>query len=129
MKGLAILILVVIFFWLIWPTVSRYLKRKAMEKAEDYVRRSMGMPPRDKKNSRSAQDSYYQKQRRNQQNNPGNKKEEPLIPKEYAEDVEFVEIKDYSETTYHKKADGTKIYHESQITDVEWTEVQKSRGK
>ena len=45
MRGLGILILIVLFFWLFWPSISRWLKRKAMERAETYIRNKMGMPP------------------------------------------------------------------------------------
>lgn len=135
MRGLGILILVVVFFWLVWPAISRWLKRKAMERAEDYMRRSMGMPPRDKKRKKSEQDggsssgnTYYRKERRNPfgQDRYG---KEPLIPKEYAEDVEFTETIDYSETeTRHTTPDGT-TYHESQISDAEYVEIKKHSSK
>lgn len=137
MQGLGIIILIVVFFWLIWPAISRWLKRKAMEKAEDYMRSSMGMPPRDKKKKKTesyqnvkSQDSYYnQRQRRNPfgQDSYG---KEPLIPKEYAEDVEFTETKDYSDNETHiHSSQKVETYHESQISDAEWTEVKKPRSK
>lgn len=134
MRGLGILILVVVFFWLIWPWISRWLKRKASEKAEDYIRSSMGMPPRDRKKrgntqSQSSAGSYYQRERRNPfgEHRYGR---EPIIPKEYAEDVEFTETKDYSEDVYSEKStDKKETYHESQISDAEWTEVKKSGSK
>ena len=132
MRGLGILILIVIFFWLIWPALSRWLKRKAMERAEDYMRSSMGMPPRDKKKRKSqweqrstSQDNYYRQQNRNAVN-----REEPIIPKEYAEDVEFTEIKEYSHTEINSGSSNKKeTFHESQISDAEWTEVKKPRSK
>ena len=135
MRGLGIIILVVLFFWLVWPSISRWLKRKAMERAEDYVRRSMGMPPRDKKSRKgnrgqnNAEESrYYQRTRRNPFENPYGR--EPIIPKEYAEDVEFTETIDYSEKeSFHRTAEKTKIYHESQISDAEWTEIKKPASK
>lgn len=134
MRGLGILILVVIFFWLVWPAVSRWLKRKAAERAEDYLRASMGMPPRDRKNRNSKRDSEgygnssYQRARRNPFESSSRSKE-PLIPKEYAEDVEFVETKDYSATETHKDSTKTQTYHESQISDAEWTEIKNPRSK
>ena len=117
--------------------ISRWLKRKAMERAEDYMRQSMGMPPRDKKKKRNSQSGntnsqggyYYQRERRNTygRDRYGN---EPLIPKEYAEDVEFTETKDYSSSESENKG-GEKLetYHESQVSDAEWTEVKKPRSK
>jgi len=51
----------------------------------------------------------------------------PIIPKEYAEDVEFVETIDYSETEI--RTDGkpgrasSSSYQESQVSDAEWEEI------
>ena len=135
MRGLGILVAIVIFFWLIWPVIARWLKRKAMERTEDYIRASMGMPPRDKnrgkgKDQRDQRDSFYRQQQRNHSQNHRSP-DEPIIPKEYAEDVEFVETKEYSsETRIHADGKTTiETYHESQISDVEWTEVKKPRTK
>ncbi len=102
-------------------------------RAEDYLRRSMNMPPRpgsreDKKRKRQQRENPTPRSRqRRQQASAG----EPLIPKEYAEDVEYVEIKDYSETTIvegtvskGKRKDSTEnIRIENQVSDVEWVEV------
>lgn len=136
MQGLGILVLIVVFFWIIWPSLSRWLKRKAMERTEDYLRSKMGMPPRDKKrrHSRSRQDGEeqgysYQRQRKNPFGSD-RYSDEPLIPKEYAEDVEFTETKDYSETSQRvEPSRKTEIYHESQISDAEYTEIKKSSSK
>ena len=134
MQGLGIIILIVVFFWLVWPVISRWLKRKAMERAEDYMRSKMGMPPRDKKKNKreqgsSSQNNYYRQERRNPYGH-GRYGNEPLIPKEYAEDVEFTETKDFSESQYHREKTGkVETYHESQISDAEWTEVKEPRSK
>ena len=139
MSALGILILIVVFFWLFWPMISRWLKRKAMERAEDYMRRSMGMPPRDKKKKKSDQSQntssqsqgnyYYQRQRRNPFGQDSHT-DEPLIPKEYAEDVEFTETKDFSSSESRRNTgEKLEIYHESQVSDAEWTEVKKPRSK
>ena len=137
MRGLGIIILIVLFFWLVWPALSRWLKRKALERAEDYMRASMGMPPRDKKkkkygaSDRESGDTFYQRNRRNPFGpDRYTNTNEPIIPKEYAEDVEFTETKDYSATESRvRNGDKVENYHESQISDAEWTEVKKSRSK
>ena len=137
MRGLGIIVLIVIFFWLVWPAISRWLKRKAMEKAEDYMRSSMGMPPRDKKRKKSqeenAESSRYSYDNRRQRRNPfgqGKYGNEPIIPKEYAEDVEFTEVKDYSGKDIKiESPDKSETFHESQISDAEWTEIKKPRSK
>lgn len=119
MQGLGILILIVLFFWLCWPSISRWLKRKAIQKAESYVRSRMGMPPppppHDKTRHAGKQHSH-----------PSH---EPLIPKEYAEDVEFVETIDHSESHSNRNATKMENYNESQISDAEWTEIKSSGSK
>ena len=137
MRGLGIIVLIVIFFWLIWPAISRWLKRKAMEKAEDYMRSSMGMPPRDKKRKKSqgdqAESSQYSYDNGRQRRNPFGQRRhvnEPIIPKEYAEDVEFTEMKDYSGKDIKiESPEKSETFHESQISDAEWTEIKKPRSK
>ena len=100
-------------------------------KAEDYFRASMGMPPRDKKkNSRENTTQNNYSRSRQESGYHGRDPEEPLIPKEYAEDVEFVETKDYSETRSSSQTEGKEVnYHESQVSDVEWTEIKTSGNK
>ena len=107
MSGFAILILVVAAIWLLWPMVSRWLKQKASEKTEDFLRDAMGMPPRpgSRKDRRQRKEAYNRgfKNGQNDDNSgfyqhgksqrSNNSREESLIPKEYAEDVEFTEIK------------------------------------
>lgn len=132
MSGLGILLLIVVFFWIFWPMISRWLKRKAMERAEDYMRASMGMPPRDKKKRHTKEQTTqntYQRQRRNPFR-PERYGNEPIIPKDYAEDVEFTETIDYSQREFTEVKEGNKkIYHESQVSDAEFVEIKKSRTK
>lgn len=132
MRGLGILALIIAFFVLVWPYIARWLKRKAMDKAEDYLRASMGMPPRDKKASKERRRYSHPEENFSGHNGGFNhtyNKKEPIIPKDYAEDVEFIETVNYSETSVRvEKSKGEKIYHESQISDVEWTEIKKTRN-
>lgn len=134
MQALGIIILILLFFYFVWPTISRWLKRKAMERAEDYLRQSMGMPPRDKKGTKSqSRDSYQQtKSSGRQRRNPfGSDKytDQPIIPKEYAEDVEYIETKEFTSTTSTDQGKKIETYHESQISDVEWTEIKEPHSK
>lgn len=105
-------------------------------KAEDYIRSSMGMPPREKNrkshkaSSAESTQSTYNRSSRTGSRRYGYGRREPLIPKEYAEDVEFVETIDYSETiSTTQKSGKEEHYHESQVSDVEWTEIKTSRNK
>ncbi len=129
--------------WLLWPiiwrmirpTVQRYLARKT----EDYIRRATGMPPRPKQEHRQKKETsesgagsrdtrgewFYdtgERRRRQQRNRSGR---EPLIPKEYAVDVEFVEILDYSSATVigEDSSGQQQVYHESQVSDAEYVMI------
>ena len=131
MSGIAIILLIVIFFWIVWPIVSRWMRRKAVEKAEDYMRASMGMPPRDKKKNKTKYQNPFGSRTGQQSHTYGKSTpdNEPLIPKEYAEDVEFTEVKSFSEDSIEQDSKKHKVYHESQISDVEYIEIKKSRSK
>lgn len=129
MRFLGILILIVLFLSLVWPKISAWLKRKAIERAENYMRRAMGMPPREKEGKRqySGTNTYGNNRRHTGrgQSYEGDS-EGPIIPKEYAEDVEFIETKDYSSRSHDKtESASSESFHESQISDVEWTEIKR----
>ena len=126
-KGLGILLLIILFFWLVWPAIARWLKRKAIQKTNEYIWRKMGMePPPSQKKRRKEAPRQNSPHRDHRSHGP----HEPIIPKEYAEDVEFVETIDYSETeVISHKDDSTEIYHESQISDAEWVEIKPARSK
>ena len=104
-----------------------------MEKAEDYMRASMGMPPREKgKKGKSRFTSGYENHNAGGYGNPYTRHQGsrgPIIPKEYAEDVEFIEIKEYSEKEVVKTPEGKEIYHESQVSDVEYVDIKKDSNK
>ncbi len=142
MSGFFIFLIIIVALWLLWPIVTRWIRawvmRKLQRQAEDYMRAATGMPPRDgSKRSREGSDKkrrergageagasatgYYSRQRRARYD-----RNEPLIPKEYAVDVEYVEIKEYSESVNigpEGEKRETREWHESQVTDVEWTEI------
>lgn len=117
-----ILILLIILTVLLWPRISRWLQRFMLRRAESYFRKAAGMPPpprqrrqtHGRSNSSRESTRYYRSS------------EEPIIPKEYAEDVEFVEVKEFQETEIRADAKNIgKEYHESQVTDAEWEEVKQ----
>lgn len=125
--------MVVVFFWLVWPVISRWLKKKAMERAEDYFRKSMGIPPRDRKKRKSnksgeEKEEYY-RQRGKSGYKTTNSFQGPIIPKEYAVDVEFTETLDYSEKETIDKNSRKEVYKESQVSDVEFIEIKEDRNK
>lgn len=132
---MGIFLITLLLILLLWPSIKIWLRRFAANKTEDFLRTATGMPPRPgsrqaKRESRrennnnyrnSSNGYYYRAGRRQRQPEPAG----PIIPKEYAEDVEFVEIKEFSQTTIHASVDygNKKEWHESQVTDVEWEEI------
>ena len=130
MSGLLILILIFIGIPLIWRWVKPYVFRWAQHRTEDYVRRQMGMPPRDKKKgprSESRRQSYYSSGGYGDRyHGKGAYSSGPLIPKEYAVDVEYTEIRSYSsEETIASDGKNVRYTVESQVSDAEIIEIRK----
>lgn len=128
---MGIFLVTIILLFLFWPTIKRYAHRYMARKAEDFLRQATGMPPRDKHGSsgrgrqrRPAGGSTHRERGRRRD------AEEPLIPKEYAEDVEFTETVSYSETTIDSgnPRDAKRTAAESQVSDAEWVDI-KSPGR
>ncbi len=132
-----ILILIIIF--IVWPLaryawqrwVQPWLIRRASRKMEDYIRAAAGMPPREKE---SRGKKHHSRQPAGSSRQPGGNTdwEGPLIPKEYAVDVEFTEIREYSSvieitgeesSRHHRKRSASKVTVESQVSDVEYVEI------
>ncbi len=135
MSGLLILILIFIGVPLLWKWLKPYFFRWMQRRTEDYVRNAMGMPPRDKKkqsrsndrsqaySSSSAYNSRAGYRQRNRYYSSG-----PLIPKEYAVDVEYTEIRSYSsEETIASDGKSVRYAVESQVSDAEIIEIRKDR--
>lgn len=129
MGTLLILITIGLAVWICWRWFGRrMLVRYAQRKTEDFVRSAFGMPPRDKTkkgNGRKEQRSSQQESTFRGRDPFRRNDNEPIIPKEYAEDVEYVEVKEFSQTTIGEEttANSGETYHEEQVTDVEWEEV------
>lgn len=139
-------IIFLITLYIIWLFFGRQIRiwfaGFMARRTEDYIRKTAGLPPRpgskedrrrrrqEKKKTGSASNAragayntsqnYGQKRHYDAGNN-----HTPLIPKEYAEDVEFVETISYSQTTIGVNDSDRKrtVYHESQVSDVEWEEI------
>lgn len=106
------------------PVIHRWMARRM----ENFIRKAAGMPPRDKNERRREQ----REQRHNERQNTRHAyrtygKGEPIIPKEYAEDVEFTETVRYS-SDKDVASDGTRraserTSAETQVSDAEWEEI------
>lgn len=142
LMGNVIIILIIIF--VAWPLVryvwfrwiQPWLIRRASNKMEDYIRAASGMPPREKKahksSSRRDDGQSYGRRRSQSAYSAG---EGPLIPKEYAVDVEYTEIREYSSAIEitgeeshrrHRRHSSGGVNIESQVSDVEYVEIKTS---
>ncbi len=134
-----VLILIAIFYlvWLLLPRISVLIRRYMMHKAEDYMRRSMGLPPREKRSwwsrfrpaagkKRETSDPQQNTRRSkgSKRYHPRNSNPGPVIPRDYAEDVEYVEIKEFSsKESVTADGEGIKYKLQEQVSDVEWVEI------
>lgn len=128
MTTLLVLIILIFGAPYIWRLIRPYFYRWMQRRTEDYIRKAMGMPPhggqkkdtgRSGKSSRQSS-SYGRSYRRGK-----GVYAESVIPKEYAEDVEFTEIKTFSDQQTIAD-DGEIIYRsESQVSDAEIIEIRK----
>lgn len=128
MTFLIVILIILAVLWLARPWLQRKLQEMAMRRMENMMRNAMGMPPRDKQQKRTGRKSsadsgeaFYRRNNRRQA--PADN--DPIIPKEYAEDVEFTEYRSYSSDTViaEDAADDSRIKIEEQVSDVEWEEI------
>ena len=135
MSGLLILILIFIGVPILWRWLNTYFFSLMNLRTEYYVRNAMGMPPRDNKKKSSSEgrrQSYSSSgfygagsgyRRRNGYYSSG-----PIIPKEYAVDVEYTEIHSYSsDETVASDGKNVRYKIESQVSDAEIIEIRKDR--
>lgn len=126
---MATLLIICIVLFLLWPTIKKWLARYMAHKTEDFIRSATGMPPRDKGRGRGSSApggaSYSREGRQRGPRRDPRQSAEPIIPREYAEDVEFVESVEYSETRIREDyADGSRrVVTESQVSDAEYVEI------
>lgn len=130
MSTLITILVIFFFFWIVYPLVlpyvKRWMQRRLQKKFENMMRQAMGMPPEDdkKKHKRNKKEEASSSQSYNSGYAHG---KEPIIPREYAEDVEFVEIKTQSESVeIHSDDKGVSYTVESQVSDVEYTIIKDS---
>lgn len=122
--GSALLILIIIF--LLWPLIMRWIRGFMAHRAEDILRRMAGAPSRKeeqqrrKSNEREKRGPYSADRRRHP----------AKILNEVAEDAEYTEIIEYSESTIeidNGPERHRRIYRESQVEDVKYTEIKVSK--
>lgn len=140
--GFFIAILIILLLPLVFPYIGRWIKSYAMGKMEDNMRRMMGMPTRSeekrarKEQARTERESKRDEDRgssrrygfrnRGRNHNVGNPSEDIRMMRLYAEDVEFVEIREYSADIQFKQDLNTghiKITVEEQVSDAEFVVI------
>lgn len=140
--GFFIVILIILLLPLIMPYIGKWIKGYAMGKMEDNMRRMMGMPTRAeekrarKEHSRAEHHSHREEERggsrrygfrnRGRNHNVGNPAEDIRMMRLYAEDVEYVEIREYSADIKFKQDLNTgnvKITVEEQVSDAEFVVI------
>lgn len=119
------IIAIILIVFLLWPQITRWITRLMMRSWEKKLRNMAGQfggaapPPNEGKRPDG---------RRRKGNNPppgSRQKQHPArMMKEVAEDVQYTEVREYSQTTIHTESDGTSTtYSETQVEDVKFTEI------
>lgn len=130
MGPLGIILIVILVVYLLWPSILRWLRRMMMRRAEDYMRRMTGMPPRpDSREGRRRSRDAGQERRRTAERGPRNNGDALRAMREVAQDVEFTETIDYSEETEitgEGRVRQKRTCREEQVTDAEFTIIDDS---
>lgn len=129
MTPLVIILIIFFVLWLFRQPIRQYIYRKMAESFARRLRKSMGFPepeePKKKAHRRARERTSGGWQRpvgKERRRNPN----EPIIPKEYAVDVEFTEIKEIVRT-FSASDDGEGYEIQEQVSDAEWTEIKAYR--
>lgn len=134
-------ILILIALWLLWPWISKWIsgwtRRFMARRAEDMMRRMMGMPSRkeeerrarkQQKGSDSRSDSGWKGFGKKHRRHRAPTVRAATLLREVAVDVEFVEIKEFESVTINPDRKQARIYREEQVVDVEYTEYKISKS-
>lgn len=128
MTLLIVLIILAVCLPYIWRLAQPYLQRWAARRAEAMIRRAMGMPPRSDSKRRTHTKDRNGSGSGEAFHSRSGADRGPIIPKEYAVDVDYTEIHSYSEeSVISGNPDGGVTYAtEQQVTDAEILEIKKS---
>lgn len=102
-------------------------------RAEDMVRKMAGMPSRKeeerrrKQQQRQQHDNSYSRTGRRGRQYASNEEDSIRSMQEYAEDVEFTETKEYSESEIleNESRSERSVYREEQVSDAEYIEIKE----
>ena len=126
---MGIFLIILLLICLFWPVITRWLRGYMSRRAEDMIRRMAGMPSRkeEQRRAKATQNRRYrqEQQHRSYQEHQAEREAALKNMRESAVDVEYTEIREYSEDTVIEGSGARRekrIYRESQVTDAEWTE-------
>lgn len=126
---MGIFLIVLILIFALAPLLMPLIRRWLMRRAENYLRAQMGMPPRNSQGRKRQQSGPRGTRFRESHHSPrrGPSYPGPVIPHEYAEDVEYTEIRTFSQTdiagSESKAGSPFAGFHEEQVEDVEFEEI------
>lgn len=139
--GLLIFIIILVLIPQLWPYISRWITRYAAGKLEDRMRTMMGMPTRaeEKKAAKQREETRHAEERdsegrasswrdrftrRSGRRHPFDPTREGVrMMRLYAEDAEYVEIREYSASlTFEQdpKSDSITFTLEEQLSEAEY---------
>lgn len=127
---MTLLIIFLILFYVVWlnrARIQRYMARKAQERMEDYVRQATGMPPRDKTRKRSNTDNSRTREYPFGQTTD-NVNPDSGLPREYAEDAEYVEYKEFGKSNDKVGTERVQYTEEHQVIDADWVEIKEKKS-
>lgn len=118
------IIAIILIVFLLWPQITRWITRLMMRSWEKKLRKMAGQfggatpPPNEGKR-------HGGRRQKGDTPPPQPKPKHPArMMKEVAEDVQYTEVREYSQTTIHTESDGTSTtYTETQVEDVKFTEI------
>ena len=123
---MATFLIILLVLWLLWPYIMKWIQRLMARRAEDILRRMTGQPTRREERRRRRQAG------RNSTGRPESQRAPEIHParmmREVAEDVQFTEELDYSESRLDFEEEtprDRREYHERQVEDAQYTEIRK----
>lgn len=119
------IIAIILIVFLLWPQITRWITRLMMRSWEKKLRKMAGQfggaaPPQNE----GKRSGGRRRKGDNPPPQPRPKQHPARMMKEVAEDVQYTEVREYSQTTIHTESDGTSTtYTETQVEDVKFTEI------
>lgn len=132
-----IFLIVLLVLWMLMPAITRWLRpliaRWFARRVEKAFRRAAGMPP--PPSSGAGKKTGQRRQRKNagstsRRHSDSSRGKGPAIPPEYAVDVEYTEIREYSSDRLDIDNDSgrkVEVKVEEQVSDAQWVEIKTKK--